>query len=517
MYPSLSQFLRWASSYKAVPIWIEPELPADSLLDLVHRHIGTQQKAFLLHSAAPGPQARYSYFSLEAPRYVLEARQGQLMVRSLAGGDARLEALKVGNPYERFHRWFRNWDAPRVDGLPPFWGGAVGHFSYESARHMDPALAKIFQKQNKPGAPSTQEFGEFEFAVYDTVAAVDHSLRRLWLIETVLLPDRKNLSHVQLERMYRSAQDRLRRHAVQLQKSLHSRKEWGDFKASEVRSNLSEAAYRLMVRRAKGHIAAGDIYQANLSQSLSATWEGDPWTLYRHLTGINPSPYAALWRSGSRWIVSASPELLMRLEADRIETRPIAGTYPRTRIPAQDKQTIQSLSSDIKENAEHLMLVDLERNDLSRVCQSPSVHVKEAFTVEAYSHVFHLVSDIRGQLLPGLDWRQAIQATFPGGTITGCPKIRCIELIQKLEPQPRGPYCGSLGWIGFNGDATLNILIRSFFLDKGRLRFPVGAGIVADSDPGREYAETLHKAQALIHALKGSNVSSPIITDPPSE
>ncbi len=517
MYPSLSQFLRWASQYNAVPIWIEPELPEDSLLELVHRHIGSQQKAFFLHSASPGPQARYSYFSLEAPRYVLETREGSLMVRSMAAGDTRMEALKVGNPYDRFHRWFTHWQAPRVDGLPPFWGGAVGYFSYESARYMDPALAKIFQKQDKPSAISTQEFGEFEFGVYDSVAAVDHSLRRLWLIETVLLPDRKNLSHAQLERMYRSAQDRLRRHAVHLQKALHSRKEWGDFKASEVRSNLSEAAYRLMVRRAKGHIAAGDIYQANLSQSLSATWEGDPWTLYRHLTGINPSPYAGLWRSGSRWIVSASPELLMRLESDQVETRPIAGTYPRTRIPAQDKQVIQSLSSDTKENAEHLMLVDLERNDLSRVCRSPSVHVKEAFAVEAYSHVFHLVSDIRGQLLPGLGWREAIQASFPGGTITGCPKIRCMELIQKLEPQPRGPYCGSLGWMGFNGDSTLNILIRSFFLDKGRLRFPVGAGIVADSDPGREYQETLHKAKALIQALKGSNVSSPIMTEPPTE
>lgn len=209
------------------------------------------------------------------------------------------------------------------------------------------------------------------------------------------------------------------------------------------------------VRRAKGHIAAGDIYQANLSQSLSATWEGDPWTLYRQLTAINPSPYAGVWRSGSRWIVSASPELLLRLEADHVETRPIAGTYPRSGVPGRDRQVMQSLMSDAKERAEHLMLVDLERNDLSRVCRSPSVQMKEAFAIEAYSHVFHLVSDIRGQLASGKTWRDAVQACFPGGTITGCPKIRCMELIQKLESQPRGPYCGSLGWIGFNGDRLL--------------------------------------------------------------
>jgi anthranilate/para-aminobenzoate synthase component I len=518
MYPSLNQFLRWAGQHKAIPIWIEPELPAGDLLPWVHNQIGAQQRMFFLHSASGGPQARYSYFSLEAPRHVLESRDGSLMVRYQSESGSRFEALKVGNPFERFHRWLGQWNAPRVDGLPPFWGGAVGHFAYESARYMDPALSQILRKGRKPDGLSTQEFGDFEFGLYDSIAAVDHLRRRLWLVHTLLLPERKSLSPAQLERLYRSAQDRLRRQAVQLQRSLRHDRTWGTFQASDVRSNQSEAAYRLMVRRAKGHIAAGDIYQANLSQSLSATWEGDPWALYRQLTAINPSPYASLWRSGTRWIVSASPELLLRLETDHIETRPIAGTYPRTQGSGQDRQIMQSLTADAKERAEHLMLVDLERNDLGRVCRAPSVHVKEAFAIEAYSHVFHLVSDIRGRLAPGNTWKEAVQACFPGGTITGCPKIRCMELIQKLEPQPRGPYCGSLGWIGFNGDMTLNILIRSFFLDKGRLRFPVGAGIVADSDPGKEYQETLHKAQALVQALQGTGTANPAIRFlPPGE
>ncbi len=514
MYPSLSQFQRWAAQYKAVPIWMEPELPADDLLEWVHNQIGGQQKLFFLQSASSGPQARYSYFSLEAPRYIAESRAGDLRVRFHPEGGQRLEALKIGNPFDRFYGWLRHWNAPRIDGLPPFWGGAVGHLSYESARYMDPALEILFRKGRKPDALSTQEFADFEFGLYDMVAAVDHIRRRLWLVHTLLLPEGKSYSPAQLERMYRSAQDRLRRQAVRLQRSLRAARTWGAFHSSDVRSNQSEAAYRLMVRRAKGYISAGDIYQANLSQSLSATWEGDPWTLYRQLTGINPSPYASLWRSGSRWIVSASPELLLRLEADRVETRPIAGTYPRSKVPGHDREQIRSLTTDIKECAEHLMLVDLERNDLSRVCKSPSVHVKEAFAVEAYSHVFHLVSDIRGQLAPGNTWRDAVRACFPGGTITGCPKIRCMELIHKLESQPRGPYCGSLGWIGFNGDVTMNILIRSFFLDQGRLKFPVGAGIVYDSDPGREYQETLHKAQAMLQALKGA-AAAPILRLPP--
>jgi para-aminobenzoate synthetase component I len=516
MYPSLNQFLRWATHFKAIPIWIEPELPSDGILDWVHNQISGHQRLFFLQSASAGPQARYSYFSLETPRYVLEAHDLNLRVRYYTESGSKFESLKVGNPFDRFHSWMRNWNGPRVDALPPFWGGAVGFFSYESSRYMDPAIAKSLHPR-KPDALSTQEFPDFEFGLFDTIAAIDHIRRRLWLVHTVLLPEGKKYSPAQLERMYRIGQDKLRREAVKLQKSLRQGRPWGTFQASEVRSSQSEAAYRLMVRRAKGHIAAGDIYQANLSQSLSATWEGDPWTLYRQLTGINPSPYASIWRSGSRWIVSASPELLLRVESDRIETRPIAGTYPRGQSSEQDRQIIQSLTKDVKECAEHLMLVDLERNDLGRVCKSPTVHVKEAFSVETYSHVFHLVSDIRGQLASGKTWREAVQATFPGGTITGCPKIRCMDLIHKLESQPRGPYCGSLGWIGYNGDTTLNILIRSFFLDQGRLRFPVGAGIVADSDPGKEYQETLHKAQALLQALKGAGVTAPVKFLPPRE
>jgi aminodeoxychorismate synthase component I len=507
MFPSLGQFQRWASQYRAVPIWIEPELPAGELLEWVHNQVGGAQRLFFLQSASAGAQSRYSYFSLETPRYTVEANAGQLHVRYFPEGGQRMEALKLGNPLDRFQGWMRQWTAPRVDSLPPFWGGMVGHFSYESARYMDPAMAGLFHKGRKPESLASQDFPDFEFGLYDSVAAVDHIRRRLWLIHTLLLPEGKVYSPAQLERMYRSAQDRLRRQAVHLQKSLRDNRTWASFEASDVRSNQSEAAYRLMVRRAKGHIAAGDIYQANLSQSLSASWEGDPWTLYRQLTRINPSPYASLWRSGSRWIVSASPELLLRVEADRVETRPIAGTYPRTASAAEDKQQVKALASDIKECAEHLMLVDLERNDLGRVCKSPSVHMKEAFSIETYSHVFHLVSDIRGQLAPGNTWKEALRACFPGGTITGCPKIRCMELIQKLESQPRGPYCGSLGWIGFNGDMTMNILIRTFLLDAGRLRFPVGAGIVADSDPGREYQETLHKAGALLQALKAEQKS----------
>ncbi len=528
MFPSFSQFSRWASQHNAIPLWIEPQLPSADLLEWVHSLTGQQQRFFLLHSAprsaepeiAPesgvqadlprppaGQQARYSYFSLDAPRYTSELQDGGLYVRYHADSGARADSLKVGNPFERFHDWFRTFNAPRVDGLPPFWGGAVGYLGYEASRFLEPRLAKLFaSRRRKEESLAIEKFGDLEFAVYDAVGIVDHARGRLWLVYTVFLPAGKRLSPQQIERVYRLAQDRLRRYAVDVQKAVNHKRAWGLFKASEVRSNRSEAAYRLMVRRAKGFISAGELYQCNLSQSLSASWEGDPWSLYRQLTTINPSPYAALWRSSTRWIASASPELLLRLEADRIETRPIAGTYPRPSHPWDDRKVAEALRQDAKERAEHVMLVDLERNDLGRVCLPQSVQVSEALAMEMYSHVIHLVSDIRGRLTPGKTWGDAIRACFPGGTITGCPKIRCMELIHRLESHRRGPYTGSLGWIGFTGDMTLNILIRTFFLDKNRLSFPVGAGIVADSDAQREYHETLHKAQALLQALHGQGV-----------
>jgi anthranilate/para-aminobenzoate synthase component I len=516
MYPTFSQFARWASQYRVIPLWVEPELPGRDSLEWVHSLAAQEQKFFFLHSVpavrqsnsptALGPsaqQSRYSYLSLDAPRYHLEGAGDTLTLRHRSTGGARQEAIKIGNPYGRFYGWFSALTGPRVEALPPFWGGAVGYLGYESAAHLEPRISQLFRSKRMKSTPLAMErFPELEFGVYDAVAAVDHARGRLWLVHSVFLPEGRALSPIQLERLYRQGQDRLRRYAVSFQKAVHRRKVWGTFQASEVKSNRSPAAYELMVRRAKGFIAQGDVYQCNLSQAFSAGWSGDPWTLYRNLCAINPSPYAALWRSGLRWMVSASPELLYRLEAGRVETRPIAGTYPRRVKLSNDKWIAQALVQDAKECAEHIMLVDLERNDLGRVCLPSTIQVSETLTQELYSHVIHLVSDVRGILSPGRSWRDLLAAGFPGGTITGCPKIRAMELIHKLEPHRRGPYTGSLGWIGFDGDATFNILIRTLFLDKDRLCFPVGAGIVADSDPPREYQETLHKAEALLEALQ---------------
>jgi len=258
-----------------------------------------------------------------------------------------------------------------------------------------------------------------------------------------------------------------------------------------------------IVKRAKKYIAAGDIFQANLSQRVSGHIKGKrPWDLYKMLRSINPSPFAAFIDFGDYQIVSSSPERLIRVQGKRVDTRPIAGTRPRGKDHIEDELMRAELLLNEKERAEHIMLIDLERNDLGRVSEYGSVKVDELMTTEDYSHVIHIVSNVAGNLAKGRDCFDAVQAAFPGGTITGVPKVRCMEIIDELEPIRRGPYTGSIGYLGFSGNADLNIVIRTFVIKDNMAYVQAGAGIVADSDPDKEYFETLKKAEALIKTLE---------------
>jgi len=257
------------------------------------------------------------------------------------------------------------------------------------------------------------------------------------------------------------------------------------------------------VKRCMEYISAGDIFQANLSQRLSAHVKGvDPLNLYRILREINPSPFSAFFDTGDMQLVSSSPERLVRLYDGVVETRPIAGTRPRGTDPVRNGILQKELLTNEKERAEHIMLVDLERNDIGRVCRFGSVSVDEFMVLESYSHVTHIVSNVTGRINPDNDAFDLIRAVFPGGTITGVPKIRCMEIIDELEPTARGPYTGSLGYISYTGDMDLNIIIRTFVIRDGWAHVQVGAGIVADSEPEKEYFETLYKAEALIKTLE---------------
>jgi anthranilate synthase component 1/para-aminobenzoate synthetase component 1 len=267
-------------------------------------------------------------------------------------------------------------------------------------------------------------------------------------------------------------------------------------------SNFNQKTFGDIVCRAKEYIAAGDIFQSNLSQRLEIAYDGSTLRLYDCLRRINPSPFAGLLCMGDYDLVSSSPERLVQLSGRRVQTRPIAGTRRRGIDRQEDGNLTRGLNLDPKERAEHIMLVDLERNDMGRVCDYGSVEVDELMVNEAYSHVIHIVSNVRGILHPRKDALDLLRAMFPGGTITGCPKVRCMEIIDELEPVRRGPYTGSFGYIGYGGEMDMNIIIRTLVRRGGRLYVQAGAGIVADSDPAREYRESLRKAEALVRAVE---------------
>ena len=277
--------------------------------------------------------------------------------------------------------------------------------------------------------------------------------------------------------------------------------------SSVLAPTTSRETFEAMVAQVLEYIRAGEIFQANVSQRFTASWRGEPRVLYEALRRINPSPFACFLSSGDLAVVSCSPERLVRVQEGRVETRPIAGTRPRGTNPEEDAINSLELLLSEKERAEHIMLVDLERNDLGRVCEAGSVSVDELMVLEGYSHVLHIVSNISGTVRRGVDAIDIIRAAFPGGTITGCPKVRCMEILREVEPVRRGVYTGSVGYLGFDGTIDLNIAIRTMVIQGSQLSFHVGAGIVADSVPDREYRETLDKSRALDEALRA--VSAP--------
>ena len=384
----------------------------------------------------------------------------------------------------------------REPGLPPFTGGCVGFLSYEFARNFE----------RLPGSAS-DDLGipDAYFIFIDALAAYDHTSDCLWLIANPGAADR-GLGYSAPQDWagaYDRSVERLREMEARLEGYSPAGPGPGAASGITARPLITKQGYMDMVSRAKEYIAAGDIFQANLSQRLMAKIGGiDPWAVYLVLREVNPSPFACFLDFPEVRIAGSSPERLVRVLGDVVDTRPIAGTRPRGADAQGDIAMRSELLLNEKERAEHIMLIDLERNDLGRVCDYGSVHADELMATEDYSHVIHIVSNVTGRLAKGKDAFDVIRAAFPGGTITGVPKVRCMEIIDELEPVARGPYTGSAGYIGYTGDMDLNIIIRTFVIKDGVAHVQVGAGIVADSDPEREYYETLHKAEALIKTLE---------------
>jgi len=477
---------------KPEPLVLNLPLPTGDVLDLYRRVKQPGRPSFLLDSAKGNrASAQYSYIGSD-PYLHYVGREGSYELRT-----RDRTTVHHGDAFATLAAMLRASYLPRPEGLPPFFGGAIGYFGYDLVRRFE-VLPTI--------AAEDECWPDLEFSFVELITAIDHDHNCMQLI---FAPPLVRLLGEPREKLYREGCDRLAELEARLTAPVVEISQSLPNTPLALHPNLSRSEYMERVTRCQEYIAAGDLYQANLSHRFAvdlgvqaeAGGNDQAVALYARLRRVNPAPFSALLEFDELSLVSSSPERLVRLTGRRAETRPIAGTRPRGGNAAEDRHLAEDLLMNAKERAEHLMLVDLERNDLGRVCRCGTIRADEFMVVERYSHVSHLVSNITGELRDGLDGFDLIQAMFPGGTITGVPKIRCMQIIESLEPVRRGPYTGSLGYVSWSGDLDLNIIIRTLVLRGGRGYLQVGAGIVADSDPAREYQETLYKAGALIEAL----------------
>lgn len=445
--------------------------------------------AFLFESVEGGEQvARYSFLGKD-PFLVLRAREGKTGI-DRSGMTTETEEAFV--PVLR--RLMAEFQSPFVPGLPRFTGGAVGFIGYDAAAVFEPALQDAWRKAAWAGQPGSGE-DDAGFMLFDTVLAFDHVKHRILVIANARVTADEDLGA-----LYQFACAKIDFLERELERGL-SRPDPNVSAEPAVWSNQTKEEYEAGVREIKEHIAAGDIYQAVLSQRFEADVTADPFTVYRALRHVNPSPYMYFMRMGRLAIVGSSPEMLVRVEGRHVETHPIAGTRPRGATEDEDLRLAEELKRNEKERAEHVMLVDLGRNDLGRVCDFGTVRVPQYMALERYSHVMHLVSTVDGRLAEANDHLDALVACFPAGTVSGAPKIRAMQLLSKLEPTRRDIYAGAVGYIDFAGNLDFCIAIRTITIRDGRARLQAGAGIVADSNAAAEYEETRDKARALLQAL----------------
>src|SRR2546423_4898582 len=439
--------------------------------------------AFLLESVEGGEHVgRYSFLGKD-PFLILRARDGKATVER---GGATKESDR---PFiDTLRGLMANFGWAFVPGLLRFTGGAVGYFGYGVRSWFEPVLGDL-----GAGIDGADEAG---FMLFDTVLAFDHVQHRILIIANARIT-----ADDDLDSLYQFACAKIEFLERELERNLsHAARETAG--ALEFSSNHTRERFEEQVRAAKEHIAAGDIYQVVLSQRFEADVAADPFTVYRALRHVNPSPYMYFIRMGGVSVVGSSPEMLVRVEGARVETHPIAGTRPRGRTDAEDMRLAEELKRNEKEGAEHVMLVDLGRNDVGRRCEYGSVRVPQFMGLERFSHVMHLTSIVEGTLSDDNDRLDALASCFPAGTVSGAPKVRAMQIIRELEPLPRGLYAGAVGYVDFAGNLDFCIAIRTVIMCKGKAYVQAGAGIVIDSNPTAEYEETRDKARALMTALE---------------
>jgi anthranilate synthase component 1 len=485
-----AEFERLASvGFTRIPVLAEAR--ADLYTPLaVYMKLAGGPYSYLLESVVGGERfGRYSFIGLAcAERIEARGRRLRRLLRDARGADVCLEE-RDDDPFDYARAWLKRERTAPLPAALRFGGGLVGYFGYEAVRNIEPRALRR-EKPDPLGTPDVL------LLVSDELAVVDNVLGKLYI---VVYADPRQPG------AFRKASERLEELRHRLARPLPEALVLAQPAAEPplpgpLERTMDERQFLEAVRRAKGDIMAGELMQVQVASRTSLPFAAPAIALYRALRGINPSPYMYYFDFGDHHVVGASPEILVRLAGETMTVRPIAGTRPRGATPQEDAAIAQELLADPKERAEHVMLIDLGRNDVGRVAAPGSVRVTEQMVVERYSHVMHIVSNVEGRISAGHDALDVLKASFPAGTVTGAPKVRAMELIDELEPVRRGVYSGAVGYLGFNGDMDMAIAIRTAVVKAGALHVQAAAGIVADSDPQSEWQETQHKARALLRA-----------------
>ncbi len=483
-YPSFKEFRKKAKEGNLVPVCREiladMETPVSAF-----RKIDEGEYSFLLESVEGGEKwGRYSFLGAN-PSVIFRSKGTKAEIIE----NGRVEIIKdISDPLEPLKKLIKRYTPVEFEGLPRFYGGAVGYLSYDAVR--------FFESLPDTSRDELDLYDSF-FLITDTLLIFDNVKNRIKIVSNAHLEE-----GLAIKEAYEQAKKKIERIIKKLKKPLKtSRSKTSKRLSTRLRSNFTKEEFQKIVRRAKQYVREGEIIQVVLSQRLQSKKTVDSFDLYRALRIINPSPYMFYLHLEKQVLVGSSPEVLVRLEGQKIELRPIAGTRPRGRNEQDDQRLEKELLMDPKERAEHVMLVDLGRNDVGRVARIGTVEVNEQMVIERYSHVMHIVSNIQGLLKKGKDAFSVLRAAFPAGTVTGAPKIRAMEIIEELEGTKRGPYAGSVGYFSFSGNMDMCITIRTIIINRDRIYLQAGAGIVADSRPEREYRETINKTKALVKAV----------------
>lgn len=487
-YPSKSEFLKLAKKGRLIPVSREIVADIETPVSAFSKIAG--KNSFLLESVEGGENvARYSFLGCD-PYLIFESKGSSIQIISRKAKGRRPEVEMIqGDPLKVLKEILKKYEPVRVEGLPRFHGGAVGYIGYDMVRFFEDIPSK---NPDELGLPDCR------FLLTDTILAFDHVKHKIIVMSNARVEKSAGKAYDEAVKKIDAIVSRLKKPLKLKPLDLYGKKN----KKLKVTANMTKKGYEDIVEKGKQYIRQGDIIQVVLSQRFKTEIKADPFDVYRAMRTINPSPYMYYFWFDDMKLIGTSPEIMVRLEGRTATIRPIAGTRPRGKSEQEDLRLEKELLADEKERAEHIMLVDLARNDLGRVCDTGRVEVGDLMSVERYSHVMHIVSNVTGQLSEGKDSFDLFRASFPAGTVSGAPKVRAMQLIDELENASRGPYAGAVGYFDFYGDLDTCITIRTIVI-KGRDAYvQAGAGIVADSDPEKEYYESRNKAGAMLKALE---------------